>query len=128
MKYKDLDIKITSNKEESEEHIEKDYNALVEYGVDNLIKEKFIPWLLGENFPDKEPEKVLNGLKLYEIEYYYGRIVAQYSPNGEDNYFGKFQLCFESGDDYTSDILEAAAMEVFILDGKVQEKTKCFDI
>ena len=58
-------------------------------------------------------------IKLYSISYNYGRIVDEYSPTGKENYFGQFEFSFESSNDYTSDMLEAVAMEVYVLDGKV---------
>lgn len=127
MKYKDLDIEITFNKEDSEKHIEEDYKVLMEIGIDNMIKEKFIPWLLGSNFKDKDKDKVFEGLKLYEINYHYDRIIDKYSPTEEENYFGQFEFCFESDDDYTKDILEAVAMQVYVLEGKVV-KVSGYDI
>jgi hypothetical protein len=38
MKYKDLDVIITFDKEESEKHIEADYNTLINEGIDKIIK------------------------------------------------------------------------------------------
>ena len=127
MKYKDLNIIIALNKEESEKHIEEDLKVLTEKGIDNIVKESFIPWLLGTDFQDKDKDKVFEGLKLYEIEYHYGKIIEKYSPTGEENYFGQFEFCYESGNDYTSDILEAVAMQIFVLDGKIV-KVSGFDI
>lgn len=119
MKYKDIEVQITFEKEESKKHLEKDFNVLLEVGIDNLIKEQFIPWIVGTNFKDRDQNKIFEGLKLYEICYHYGRIIEKYSPIGEENYFGQFEFCFESGSEYTDDILESVAMEVYVLDGKV---------
>lgn len=127
MKYRNIDIVITDNKEESEKNIERDYKVLDEVGIDNIIKEKFIPWLLGEDFADRNHEQVFEGLKLYDISYCYGKIIDKYSPTGEENYFGQFEFSFESGNDYTKDIFEAVAMEIYVLDGKIV-KVRGFDI
>lgn len=127
MKYKALDIIITFNADDSKKHIEQDFKILLENGIDNIIKEKFIPWLLGTSFPDKETDKVFDGLNLYEITYHYGKIIDKYSPTGEENYFGQFEFCFESGNEYTSDILEASAMQIYVLDNKIV-KVSGYDI
>ena len=118
MKYKNVDITIYDDVE-SKEHVESDFNVLLANDIDMLIKKKFIPWLLVDELKDKDPDKVFDGLNLYEINYHYSRIIAKYSPTNEDNFFGQFEFCFESSDDYTSDVLEACAMEVYVLDGKV---------
>lgn len=119
VKYKDIDIEIIQNEEESQKHIEVDFKVLLENGIDNLIKEKFIPWLLGTDFLDKDIDMVFDGLKICEITYKYGRIVGEYSPTGEENYFGQFEFSFISDNDYADEILDSAAMEVFVLDGKI---------
>ena len=127
MRYNNLNIVIRKDDEESKKHIESDFNVLMEKGIDNIIKEKFIPWLLGTDFDNKDPDKVFVGLNLYSINYYYGKIIAKYSPTGEDDYFGQFEFCFESGNSYTDEILEACAMEVYVLDGKIV-KVSGYDI
>lgn len=127
MKYKSVDIVISFNKEESEKHIKSDYEALNNIGIDNIIKEQFIPWLLGEQFIDKDLNKVFDGLKVYEISYHYGKIVADYSPTKEEDHFGQFEFCFESCNDYTKDIFEAVAMQVYVLNESVV-KVSGYDI
>ena len=127
MEFNDLVIRIDFNIEESKEKVESDLNALMNVGVDNLIKNHFMKWLLGEDFKDRDPDKVLEGLKLYEISYHYGKICEQYSPTGKEDMFGQFELCFESGNEYTADILEAVAMQVYLLNGEVV-KVSGFDI
>ena len=127
MKYKELDITIPFNEEDSKKHIEEDYNVINKEGIDNIIKKQFIPWLLGDQFKDKDVDKVFDGLKTYEALYHYGKIVAKYSPTHEDNYFGQFEFCFESCNDYTSDILEAAAMQIYVLNGSIV-KVSGYDI
>ena len=48
-----------------------------------------------------------------------GRIIADYSPTGEEGFFGQFEFDFVSGSDYTADMLEATAMQVYIHDGRI---------
>lgn len=127
MKYKNVDIIISFDKEESKKHIEADYNILNQKGIDNIIKGQFIPWLLGEQFNDKDIDKVFEGMKVYEVSYHYGKLVANYSPTNEENYFGQFEFCFENCNDYTKDIFEAAAMQIYVLDGSVV-KVSGYDI
>lgn len=127
MKYNGLEIEVYLNVEESNKHLEDDYKALMGIDVEELVKTKFIDWLLGSDFLDRDRDQVYDGLKLYEVNYHYGKIVAQYSPTGEDNYFGQFEFCYESNSEYTDDIFEAVAMQVFMLDGKVV-KVSGYDI
>lgn len=105
--------------EVSEAHVEEDFRVLEQTGIERIIRERFIPWLKGEEFTDRDDEKIFEGLRLYEITYTYGRIIARYSPTGEENYFGQFEFSFESGSAYTADMLEAVAMQVYVLDGKI---------
>ena len=107
LKFRDIDITIDFNVDESKQHIENDYNIIEQYGLDQLVLKKFIPWLKGNDFLDKDDQEILNGLKLYEVTYTYSKIVAEYSPTKKDDYFGQFEFCFESGSDYTKDIFEA---------------------
>lgn len=121
MEYNDIEIELVHDTEIMQEHLEQDFKVLMEIGIDNLIKEKLIPWITATDFKDKNPDKIFEGLKLYEIDYNYLKIIAQYSPTGEENYFGQFDFCFESGNEYTDDILEAVGMTVYVLEGKVVE-------
>ena len=73
--------------EVSEAHVEEDFRVLEQTGIERIIRERFIPWLKGEEFTDRDDEKIFEGLQLYEITYTYGRIIARYSPTGEENYF-----------------------------------------
>ena len=91
----------------------------MDYGVDRLIRERYIPWLKNEQFSDKEDGQIFDGLKMTNILYSYGRIIAKYSPTGMDDFFGQFEFDFESCSDYTADMLEAAAMQVYIKEGKI---------
>lgn len=125
--YKDVPIEIEFDIEESQKHIEEDFNILCEADIETLIKEHFIPWLLNDQFKDRDPQKVFEGLRVFEIFYNYGKIIAKYSPTGEENYFGQFEFDFESSNEYTEDILEASAMKVYILNGKIV-KVEGYDI
>ena len=117
--YNGIAVDIPFNEEESRKHIEEDFNVLTKTGIDSVIREQFIPWLKGDQYADRDDDKVFKGLKLYDISYTYGRIIARYSPTGEENRFGQFEFCFESADDYTSDMLEAVAMQVYVLNGQI---------
>ncbi|MBP3870709.1 MAG: hypothetical protein J6E46_07010 [Faecalicoccus sp.] len=125
--YKDVPIEIEFDIEESQKHIEEDFNILCEADIETLIKEHFIPWLLNDQFKDRDPQKVFEGLRVFEIFYNYGKIIAKYSPTGEENYFSQFEFDFESSNEYTEDILEASAMKVYILNGKIV-KVEGYDI
>ena len=117
--YNNIEIEIDFNRSESEVHIEADLKTVMDYGVDRLIRERYIPWLKNEQFSDKEDGQIFDGLKLTNILYSYGRIIAKYSPTGMDDCFGQFEFDFESCSDYTADMLEAAAMQVYIKEGKI---------
>lgn len=121
--YKDVPIEIEFDIEESQKHIEEDFNVLCEADIETLIKEHFIPWLLNDQFKDRDIDKVYEGLHLEDIFYHYGKIIAKYSPTGEENYFGQFEFGFESSNEYTADILEVAAMQVYVLNGKIVKIT-----
>lgn len=125
--YKDVPIEIEFDIDQSKEHIDQDFRVLCDTGIDSLIKEHFIPWLLNDQFKDRDPQKVFEGLRVFEIFYNYGKIIAKYSPTGEENYFGQFEFDFESSNEYTEDILEASAMKVYILNGKIV-KVEGYDI
>lgn len=51
--------------------------------------------------------------------YHYSRIIAKYSPTEEDGFFGQFEFDFKSANDYTADMLEATAFEVYVKNGEV---------
>ncbi len=127
MKYNDIEVKISANIEESKKHIEEDFQTIMKKGIDNIIKENFIPWITATDYKDRDKNKIFEGLKLYGIDYYYGKIVDKYSPTGETNYFGQFNFNFESGSEYTDDIFEAVCMEIIVLDGKIVQ-VNGFDI
>ena len=125
--YNNIEIKIDFNRSESEAHLEADLKTVVDYGVDRLIRERYIPWLKNEQFSDKEDERIFEGLKMTGILYSYGRIIAKYSPTGADDFFGQFEFDFESCSEYTADMLEAAAMQVYVKDGEIV-RVSGFDI
>ena len=119
-KYNGVTIEIYFNTKESSEHLDEDYKVLEREGIENLIKNQFIPWLKIEQFKDKDDDKIYDGMKVYGISYRYGRIIDRYSPTGHENYFGQFEFSFESSNDYTKDMLEGSVtMCVYVLDDKV---------
>lgn len=117
--YKGLPIEIQFDPEISRAHLEDDLAVLDRAGFDWIVRERFIPWLKGADFTDRDDDKIFEGLKLYEILYNYGKIIAKYSPTGEENMFGQFEFSFESASEYTADMLEAVAMQVYILNGEI---------
>ncbi|GEM_PF-414777 len=117
--YRDNEIIISFNAEESREHIRDDFGVLMSEGIEKIIKERFIPWLKGDQFPDKDDALVYDGLHLTGILYHHGRIIARYSPTGTDGRFGQFEFTFDSCSAYTEDMLEAVAMQVYVYDGKI---------
>lgn len=119
VKYKDVEIVIDDDTEDIKKHFHEDYDIILQEGIDRIIKERFIPWLKGEDFNDKDDAKILEGLKVYHVTYRYNRIIAKYSPIGKEGYFGVFEFHFESSNDYVSDILQAVAMEICIYDDKI---------
>lgn len=118
-KYNGVNIVINFNTNESKEHLTEDYKVLEKEGIENLIKNQFMTWLKGEQFKDRDDNRIYDGLKLYAISYKYGKIIDKYSPTGEENYFGQFQFSFESSNEYTKDMLESVTMQVYIFDGKI---------
>lgn len=119
LKYNGIEILIDSNEEESLKHIQKDYEILVNNDIEQLIKMNFIPWLKGEDFENLDDEKIYEGLKLTRISYHYQQIVGEYSPTKKDDFFGEFEFDFESGNDYTENLLQACAFVLLINNGKI---------
>ena len=119
IRYQNTEIVIDFNGEESRKHIREDFDALQREGIEKTIREQFIPWLKGEQFPEKKDDLVYEGLHLTEILYHYGRIIARYSPTGKDEQFGQFEFQFDSCSTYTEDMLEAVAMQVYVKDGRI---------
>ena len=119
LEYNGVHVAVTFRKDESLKHLYDDFKALKEHGIERIIREEFIPWLVSAEFKDRDRDKIYEGLKISHITYTYGMICAKYSPTGADNYFGQFEFDLNSCSDYTEDMLQQSAIEVFILDGKV---------
>ena len=120
LSYNGISIDILEpDEEESKKHIEHDFAVLVRENIEKIIKERFIPWIKGEDFPDKDDDLILEGLNIYYICYDYGKIIAEHSPTGKEDFFGHFEFEMESSNDYTADILEAVAMEVYVLGDEI---------
>lgn len=127
IQYNGINIEINFHLDESKNHITEDYNVLEKEGIENIIKRDFIPWIKGETFKDRDNQKIYEGIKIYNITYSYHRIIDKYSPTGEENFFGEFEFAFESSNDYTKDMLESVAMQVYVLNGKIV-KVSGYDI
>ncbi len=122
LEYNGVSVEILDdNKEESQKHIEHDFAVLVRENIDKIIKERFISWIKGEDFSDRDDDLIFEGLNVYYICYDYGRIVEEYSPTGKEDFFGHFEFEMESSNDYTSDMLEAVSMEVYVLGDDIVE-------
>ncbi len=127
LKYRDIPVIITFDPEQSKTHIEEDYTVLNKEGIDQIILKKFVPWLKGDQYADRDDQKVFESISAYAVEYHFGRIIAKDSPTGEDAYFVQFEFDFESSDEYTADMLEACAMQVYVKDGEIV-KVSGYDI
>ncbi len=127
IQYNGVNIIITFDILEGKKHLYEDYKVLEKEGIDNIIKNRFISWIKADYFTDRDDDKIFDGLKVSAISYNYGRIVAEHSPTGKDDYFGQFQFDFESSTEYTSDMLEAVAMEVYVINGEIV-KVSGYDI
>ena len=57
--YKGIPIVITDNIEESKIHLEKDYAILNGVGIENIIREKFLPWFKIEEFKDRDDDRII---------------------------------------------------------------------
>lgn len=110
-KYNGISVEVEET-EESLAHIDEDFAALVKAGIENVIKERFIPWLKGEEFADRDDKLVFEGLRADSVTYYY-------SPDGNGGFFGRFEFDFVPSSDYTEDMLECVAMEVYVQNGEV---------
>lgn len=114
IKYNNIEILISSNKEESLKHVEADFKTLKKNNIEDLIKKNFIPWLKGENYTELDDDKIYDGLKLTNISYNYHNIIAKYSPTNKDDFFGEFEFDFISGNKYTKDLLQASAFVILV--------------
>lgn len=88
-------------------------------GIDNIIKKRFIPWFKTEEFMDRDNNLIYEGLKIYGIVYCYGMNDAKYSLSKIQKKAWQFTFFLESGNEYTSDMLESTAMEIYILNGEI---------
>jgi hypothetical protein len=127
LKYRDIPIIITFDLEQSKAHIEEDYAVLNKEGIDQIILKRFVPWLKGDQYAERDDQKVFESISVYAAEYHFGRIIAKYSPTGEDAYFGQFEFDFESSGEYTADMMEGSAMQVYVKDGMIV-KVSGYDI
>ncbi|MBQ1482404.1 MAG: hypothetical protein IIZ28_02415 [Erysipelotrichaceae bacterium] len=127
LKYKDIPVIITFEPELSKEHIEEDFAVLRNEGIDQIVLKRFVPWLKTDRYKDRDDLKIFESISVYAAEYHYGRIVAKYSPTGEDAYFGQFEFDFESSGEYTADMMESCAMQVYVKDGEIV-KVSGYDI
>ena len=58
LKYRDIPVIITFDPEQSKAHIEDDYAVLNKEGIDQIILKKFVPWLKGDQYADRDDQKV----------------------------------------------------------------------
>ena len=119
IEYSGIPIEIESNIDESKEHLSEDWAVLQKEGIEEIIKNRFIPWFKTSEFSDRNNDLIYNGLKIYGIVYCYGLIDAKYSPSKIQEKAGQFTFFFESGNEYTADMLESTAMEIYVLNGEI---------
>ena len=67
LKYRDIPVIITFDPEQSKAHIEDDYAVLNKEGIDQIILKKFVPWLKGDQYADREQVKMLTSDSLNSI-------------------------------------------------------------
>lgn len=119
IEYEGVAIEIEFNIKESKEHLLEDFAVLQKEGIENIIKSRFIPWFKADEFKDRNDDLIFEGLKIYGIEYYYAMIAARYSPTQKDEKVGQFDFLFESGNEYTADMMESTAMQIYVLNGQI---------
>ena len=119
VEYMGIPIEIEFNIEESKEHLSEDYAVLQKEGIDSIIRNRFITWFKTDKFKNRDDNLIYEGLKIYSIVYCYGMIDSRYSPTQKQEMAGQFTFFFESGSEYTSDMLESTAMEIYVLNGKI---------
>ena len=117
--FKVEDVRIELNIEDSQKHINKDFAALEKAGIHNIIKNDFLPWLKGKQFKRKNEKMILDGIEIYDITYHYGRIIEKYSPTKKEGYFGQFEFSINSTTEYTQNIFESVAMQVYVFEDKI---------
>ena len=112
-------IDIDYNVEESKVHLYEDFAVLQNEGIENIIRNRYLPWFKGKEFSDKDDDLIIEGLKVYGIVYCYGPIDRKYTNTETDEKGGEFTFCFECGNDYVRGMMESVAMTVFVYDGKI---------
>ena len=68
LKYRDIPVIITFDPEQSKAHIEDDYAVLNKEGIDQIILKKFVPWLKGDQYADRDDQKVFESISAYAVE------------------------------------------------------------
>lgn len=117
--YNGIPVEISLHVAQSGAHLAEDFAVLQQEGIEHIIRSRFIPWLKTDVWKDRDDDLIYQGLKLYAIDYCYSKIVSRYSPTGTDELIGQFEFCFESGNEYTADMMESVAMQVYVWKGKV---------
>lgn len=117
--FKGVEVIISSNTLDSLKHVQEDFKVLENENYELLLKEKYLPWLKGNDFKEYDDDKIISGLEIKEVEYCYNSINEKYSPTGIADYFGEFVIYFSSCSDYTKDMLEYVAMKVYINNEKI---------
>lgn len=119
IKYKNVAIEIEYDIEESKKQLSEDYSLLQNEGIETIIKEIFIPWLKADAYTDRDDNLIYEGLEIYAITYRYGLLGARYSHTDKEEMVGQFDFFFRSRNEYTSDMMESVAMQVYILNGRI---------
>ena len=104
--YGEIPVEVEYNIDASMERLPYDFETLKKEGIDNIIKERFIPWLKTDEFRDS-------------IVYCYAMIDARYSHSNQQEMAGQFDFFFESGNEYTSDMMKSVAMQIYVLHGHI---------
>ena len=99
---------------------------IVEREYKKYINNNFINWLKPENY-NADKNTVLKGLKIVEIIYSYKHIVAKYSPNGKDGYFGEFDIMIEPSNAEAKKVFDVSSMNLYVDNGKIL-KCSCYDV
>ena len=113
--YGEIPVEVEYNIDASMERLPYDFETLKKEGIDNIIKERFIPWLKTDEFRDRDGELIFKGLKLYSIVYCYAMIDARYSHSNQQEMAGQFDFFIESGNEFSSDMMESVDMQIYVL-------------
>ena len=106
-------------------HISSDYNFLISINLEEIVKNKLIPWIIGDKSLDVD--KIYEGIKLDSINYSYSKIIEKYSPTKQTDYFGCFSVQFISDSEYTNKLLEVVEMQLYIKNNEIVD-IKCYDV